>query len=46
MRDASDVRRVAAIAGVAAVAIVAVLVGKHPFFAAAAQKVPAPVGAP
>ena len=40
MREASDVRLVAAIAGVAAIAIVAVLVGKHPFFAATAQGVP------
>jgi hypothetical protein len=40
MREASDVRRVAAIAGVSTIAIVAVLVGKYPFFAATAQKVP------
>jgi hypothetical protein len=40
MREASDVRRVAAIAGVSAIAIVAVLAGKYPFFAATAQKVP------
>jgi hypothetical protein len=40
MREPSDVRRVAAIAGVAAIAIIAVLVGKQPFFAATAQKVP------
>jgi hypothetical protein len=40
MREPSDVRRVAAIASVAAIAIVAVLVGKHSFFAATAQKVP------
>jgi hypothetical protein len=36
MREASDVRRVAAIAGVSAIAIVSV----YPFFAATAQKVP------
>jgi hypothetical protein len=41
MRDASDVRRVAAIAGVSAIAIVAVLTGKYPFFTATAQKAPA-----
>jgi hypothetical protein len=40
MRDASDVRRVAAIGGVTVIAIVAVLAGKYPFFAATATKVP------
>jgi hypothetical protein len=41
MREASDVRRVAAIAGVATVAIVALLVGKLPFFATTVQLAPA-----
>jgi hypothetical protein len=40
MRNASDIRRVAAIAGVTVVAVVAVVAGKYPFFAATAQKVP------
>jgi hypothetical protein len=40
MRDASDVRRVAAIGGVAVIAIVAVLALKYPFFAATVQKGP------
>jgi hypothetical protein len=39
MREASDIRRVAAIGGVAAVAIVALLVGKHPFFATTVPEV-------
>ena len=41
MREASDVRRVAAIGGVTAAAVVMLLLGKPVFFETTAQKVPA-----
>jgi hypothetical protein len=40
MRDASDVRRVAAVGGVTAAAVVVLLLGKPVFFSTTAQKVP------
>jgi hypothetical protein len=41
MREASDVRRVAAIGGVTAAAVVMLVLGKPVFFDTTAQKVPA-----
>ena len=41
MREASDVRRVAAVVGATAAAVAILLLGRPVFFATTAQKVPA-----